>query len=72
MKLDDDRYFFRLKGLAAEIWTSLNGRTSYEAIKEKLIKKHNPPRSRFEKDAETLLKRLKKEGLVIPSAQKVR
>jgi hypothetical protein len=65
MRLDNDEYFFTCDGLAAEIWNAIDGRSSIEAIQVKLQKKYSPPQARFKKDLTNLIRKLKKERLVL-------
>jgi hypothetical protein len=64
MRLDNDRYFVRLDGIAAELWSMIDGRTSLEKIKEKIIQRHQPPLRRFESDVKRLMKNLVREKLL--------
>ena len=64
MKLDNDRFFFTLSDMAAEVWKRMNGKTPLEVIKKELVKKFSPPETRFNRDVEKLLKDLKKEKLI--------
>lgn len=64
MRFDDDEHFFVLDGIAAELWSMIDGKRSLERIKDALIQKHRPPRERFARDVANLIRSLMREQLV--------
>lgn len=65
MRLDDEEDFFTLDGIAAEMWTLVDGKQSLESIREKLIKKFTPPESLFDRDLTKMLGELAQEKLIL-------
>ena len=63
IELDDTCY--SLDGIAAEIWTLINGKNSVSKIKSNIMKKHKPPTILFEKDFNKFLSKLTNENLVV-------
>lgn len=64
LRLDDDRYFYQIDGIAAEFWQLMNGKRTLEQIKRKLILKHKPPLARFEQSVTRFLADLRREKLI--------
>lgn len=64
MRIDNEESFYTLSEIAADFWTMIDGKSSVDQIKEKLVKKHAPPLARFEKDLAKLITQLKKEKLI--------
>ncbi len=63
IELDDICY--SLNGIAAEIWSSIDGKKSIKKIKDKILKIHQPPLDLFEEDFAKLITKLNKEKLII-------
>ena len=64
MKLDDVDKFYRLDGIAADLWLLIDGKKALRDIKEKLIKSHRPPLEQFRRDVQMLVVDLLKHGLI--------
>jgi hypothetical protein len=63
LELDDT--CFSLDGIAADAWILIDGENSLDNIKNRLIKKHRPPLEKFNQDFDKLIKKLKKENLIL-------
>jgi len=64
MSIESDDCIFSLDGIAAEFWMLIDGKRSVEKICKDLIKKHDPPLARFEKDVQKLIKSLRDARLI--------
>jgi len=62
LELDDVCY--SLDGIAAEIWTQIDGKNTLEKIKDSMIKKHKPPIDQFDGDFSNLFHKLSDEKLI--------
>ena len=47
MALDNERYYFTISDLAAEVWKKLDGKRTLRQILNYFIKKHGLPQNRF-------------------------
>lgn len=63
LQIDCDGYFFTISGLAAEVWSMIDGKRSFAEIKTQIAKKHEVP-ARFENDMIKFAGDLVKENLV--------
>jgi hypothetical protein len=64
LRLDSDDSFYTIDGIAAEFWLLIDDKLSIGQIKEKLVKRFQPPAPRFDRDVQTLVSELVKEKLV--------
>ena len=65
MSLEDDERLYTVDGLAAKVWSEINGRrTIAEIIRCVRRKNKGLPSPRFEKDAEMFIKKLKKKNFL--------
>jgi hypothetical protein len=64
LRLDNDRYFFAISGMAVEVWRAIDGKSTVQEIEEKVRKKHKGLPQRFRKDVQQFIKNLKREKLI--------
>lgn len=64
MNLKNEAKFYAIAGIAAEVWASIDGKTSLARIKQKLARKHNPPVKQFERDVQKFVLKLTSHGLI--------
>ncbi len=65
MKLDESSIFYRIDGIAAEVWSELNKTQSLGGLIEKFSAKHEGCRDRIEKDIPAFVHDLLKRKLVV-------
>jgi hypothetical protein len=64
MKLDDEDFFFKIDGLAAEIWLKIDGKTALSKIRSQILSQFKAPEARFDRDLNKFMSQLKKEKLI--------
>jgi hypothetical protein len=64
MKMDDSNNFFKINGVAAEIWTGLSAQKNMDVIIANILKQYNVTEDVLKNDAETLLKTLVQKQLL--------
>jgi hypothetical protein len=64
LHLDADEKIYLIEGIAAEVFTLIDGTRSIEKISEKITLKHSPPEAKFGKDLSAFLKWLSKNELI--------
>ena len=65
MKLDESDVFFKIDGIAAQVWNELSTHQSIKQINEKFAAKYPEHRANLEKDIRTFVGELLKRKLVI-------
>lgn len=63
MRMDLGDTFFRIDGLAAEIWNLIDGQLTLDDIEVILTKREAPP-ARFKKDMTEFVRTLKRKSLI--------
>jgi hypothetical protein len=64
MHLDNEDYILSVYGVAAEVWTLINGKNSIEAIRSKILKKYRANPSQLNQDLRSFVRSLSKEKLI--------
>ena len=64
LKIEDEENFYTLDGIAAELYSMIDGTRTLDQIKKQLMEKHSPPKAKFTKDVDQLVKQLKKAQLI--------
>jgi hypothetical protein len=54
-----------IDGIAAEVWTALDGRTPVSSIVAELAKRHRVAETRLRRDVQGLIARLARHGLIV-------
>ena len=64
IRLDSDKNFYTLDGIAAKIWQQFNGKNSLRSIKVKMSKDHNVELDVIGRDTNSLVKKLLSLNLI--------
>jgi len=64
MSLEDDENFFKIEGLAIQVWENIDGKCNIKAIVEKVSDTYNLPKKKLEEDTFKFIDDLYKEGII--------
>jgi len=64
IKMDDERFFFEISGLAAQVWDRIDGEKSLAQIRDKVLKLCEIDAPILESEILKFSKKLLSEGLV--------
>jgi transcriptional regulator CtsR len=64
MKMDDSNNFYKINGVAAEIWTGLSAQKNMDIIIANILTQYNVTEEVLKNDAESLLKTLVQKQLL--------
>lgn len=64
MKMDDSNNFFKINGIAAEIWNQMANAESLDSIKKNILNSYDVTNEALEKDVTALLNTLTEKKLI--------
>jgi hypothetical protein len=64
IRVDSDKNFYTLDGIAANVWQLLNGKNSLKKIKVKLSRQHTVDLDAISRDTDVLIKKLLSHSLI--------
>ena len=64
MKMDEGSTFFKINGVAAEVWKELSEKKNLNQIKEKILMNYNSTEVKVNEDVENFIDSLVKKNLI--------
>lgn len=64
MKMDDSEMFYKIDGVAAEVWKGLEQKLNLDSIKNKLMSEYNVSESQLKSDIDQLVSTLLNKKLL--------
>lgn len=65
MKLDNSNYFYKITGIAAEIWSEVDGGKPLSEVRDTILKRYNVAAEQLDQDIECFVKKLKEYKFIL-------